>query len=46
MFSEEQIKEFQELFFKEFGYEISSEEAFRYASSFIDLLEITYKPEG
>jgi hypothetical protein len=46
MFSEDQIKEFQQIFLKELGYEISSEEAFKYASSFIDLLTITYKSKG
>jgi hypothetical protein len=43
MFSEDQIKEFQRIFHDEFGYEISSEEAFKYASSLIDILTITYK---
>lgn len=45
MLTQDQIEESQKLFLREFGYEISTEEAFEYASKFIDLLLATYKPK-
>lgn len=43
MFSQDSIQTFQMLFYKEFGYEISLEEAEKYAEKLIDLLTTTYK---
>lgn len=44
MLTQDQIEEFQKIFLTEFGYEISTEEAFEYANKFLDLLLVTYKP--
>jgi hypothetical protein len=43
MFSDKQIQELLELFEREFGLEVSPEEACEYALRFLDLLVITYK---
>ncbi len=43
MLTQDQIEEFQKIFLTEFGYEITTEEAFEYANKFLDLLLVTYK---
>lgn len=45
MLTQDQIEEFQKIFLTEFGYKISTEEAFEYANKFLDLLLATYKPK-
>lgn len=42
-FSNEQIKELQELFQEELGIDISEEEARKHATQFLNLLLVTYK---
>jgi len=42
-FNPEQLKEFNELYKKEFGYEITDEKAIEYASQLINLLVAVYK---
>ncbi|EKE22216.1 MAG: hypothetical protein ACD_7C00020G0024 [uncultured bacterium] len=42
-FTDEQLKEFKELYKKEFGEDISDEYAIKIASQFVDLLEAVYK---
>jgi hypothetical protein len=42
--SKEAIKEFKEIYFKEFGEEISDQEAREEAESLISLFKIIYRP--
>ncbi|MGW8185350.1 MAG: hypothetical protein ACWGHO_04555 [Candidatus Moraniibacteriota bacterium] len=42
-FTDEQLKEFKELYKKEFGEDVSDEYAIKIASQFIDLLEVVYR---
>lgn len=42
-FTDEQLKEFKELYKKEFGEDISDEYAIEIASQFVDLLEAVYR---
>lgn len=42
-FTDEQLKEFKEIYKKEFGEDISDEYATKIASQFVDLLEVVYK---
>ena len=44
MLSDEQIKQFQELWLKRFGVEISREEAYEKGAKLMRLVELTYKP--
>jgi len=41
--TDEQLKEFKELYKKEFGENISDEYAIKIVSQFVDLLEVVYK---
>lgn len=44
MLSEEAIKEYQEIFQKEFGKDISREEALDQGTRFMDLMRAVYRP--
>lgn len=44
MLTDKQIKEFQDLFNKRFGYEISAEEACKRGMKLITLIKAIYKP--
>jgi len=43
MFTQEELQEFKDIYFEEFGEKISDEQAFEYANSLVSLIESVYK---
>ena len=44
VFSDEQIEQFRQLYFKRYGIEISKEDAYEQATKLVHLLLLIYKP--